>query len=90
MRMKKKSAKSEKSGYHITLTVDNDVYKADGATLMAALTKLKPTHYKARGFFRLEHKGNIAEVRMSGLQLQRIFIKEADRALLAKRLMVSL
>jgi hypothetical protein len=85
MRMKKK-----RGDFVLTLTMDNDVYEADGASIMDVLKKVKPRHFKARGFFRLEHKGKVAVARLSGLKLQRIFSKEADRALLTKRLQVSL
>ncbi len=76
------------SPYTITLTMGKDIYSAVAPTIFEALSKIAPTSFISMATLSVEHNGKEKEIplRLIPIRLKRIFSKEWELRLFAKRI----
>ena len=78
----------EDSAYFLTFRIGSGVYKAAGASVLEALSSLKPKQF-GKGFATLEvlHNGKTSKlpIKIFPTKLERIFSKQWELQLFAKR-----
>lgn len=77
---------------HLKFTIGQDVYEADADTILDALKQIKPTRYLGFGSVTVTEDGKTHEVpiKLVPVKLQRIFEKDYEMELFAKRISVLL
>ena len=72
----------------MTFTIGADVHTASGESILQCLENIKPTRYLGFGKVTVTQNGkeSAIPVRFNTLKLQRVFEKQVDRELFAKRI----
>lgn len=74
--------------YKVVFQIGKDTYKGSGATLVAALKKIKPKNFIGFGTIRVTVDGKESKlpVRLVPVKLERLFSKDIELRLFAKRI----
>ena len=90
---KTKKASSKKELYKLTLSLGADSYTKSGISILDCLQKMEPkTNVKSVGKFVCEYKGkkSAIPITINRTKLQRIFTKQIELEMFAKRLSILL
>ena len=88
----KKNKKNENLLFKLSLALDGKIYQTNGKTIYDALSKIKPVSAKGWGTVEIIYDGRKSKIplRINPTNLKRMFEKDVDRALFAKRLLTLL
>lgn len=74
--------------FKVTLDIGGIIYTETGNTILEAITKMHPQVSKQYGSISIEHDGKLSKlpIKMNPTRLQRIFSKQNELSMFAKRL----
>lgn len=78
--------------FSVKLTLNNKVYETKDKTILGAIKKLKPINFKGMGHFEFMNKEKTSKfpIKFNQTKMIRLFSKDLEKELLAKKVSILL